>query len=335
MTIDTEQITAPEDAAAELACPLCEYDLRSLIEPRCPECGYRFTWEEIRDPTRRLHPYLFEHHPERSAWSFVRTLLGGLRPRRFWRQLKPQQPANPRRLALYWVLVLAIVLPGLLAMCVTVAVQMDAHHRRSRVLIAKLWLAPGREQELTRWEGELFRAFGTRTIHEYFQSHLPLFPSGWFVWRLVHHAYPRFVLTSLVLVALWPVATVMGMRLMLWVSVRRARVRPIHLARCAVHAADIGAWYFLALGIVAALLAAEGLAGGYSAYLPTPGSNGFRLLIGSNVALLVAFPVACYRLIIASRTYLRLPHAGVVVVLTQLVIVLVMIMAVHFAERLL
>src|SRR5687768_18521450 len=31
-------------------CPLCDYDLRGLAEPRCPECGYRFTWEELRDP---------------------------------------------------------------------------------------------------------------------------------------------------------------------------------------------------------------------------------------------------------------------------------------------
>ena len=335
MTIQSEQPAAPAGAAAEVACPLCEYDLRGLAEPRCPECGYRFTWEEIRDPTRRLHPYLFEHHPERNAWSFIRTLLGGLRPRRFWQRLAPQQPANPRRLALYWVLVLASGLPALLTVCLTVAVQMDAHHRRSRVLIAKSFLAPGKEEELARWEGELFRAFGTRTIHQYFQRHLPLFPSGWFVWRVVDHTYPRFVLTSLVLVALWPGVTVIGMRLMLWVSVRRARVRPIHLARCAVHAADVGAWYFLGVGIVAALLAAEGLAGGYSAYLPRPGSNGFRLLIASNVALLLTFLVACYRLIVASRTYLRLPHAGVVVVLTQLVIVLVLIMAVEFVGRLL
>ena len=50
--------------AETLHCPLCEYNLRGLSEPRCPECGYRFEWAELRDPSRRLHPYLFEHHPE-------------------------------------------------------------------------------------------------------------------------------------------------------------------------------------------------------------------------------------------------------------------------------
>jgi hypothetical protein len=72
-----------------LLCPLCEYDLRGSVEPRCSECGYAFTWEEIRDPARRLHPYAFEHHPERNVWSFRRTLLAGLRPGRFWRTLFP------------------------------------------------------------------------------------------------------------------------------------------------------------------------------------------------------------------------------------------------------
>lgn len=26
----------------DVRCPLCDYDLRGLTEPRCPECGYRF-----------------------------------------------------------------------------------------------------------------------------------------------------------------------------------------------------------------------------------------------------------------------------------------------------
>ena len=47
----------------DIFCPLCEYNLRGLIEPRCLECGYRFEWPDLLDPRRRLHPYLFEHHP--------------------------------------------------------------------------------------------------------------------------------------------------------------------------------------------------------------------------------------------------------------------------------
>ena len=71
---------------------------------RCPECGAPFDWDELRDPTRRKHPYLFEHHPNHNLWSFFRTLIGGLFPRRFWKTLSPVQPSWPRRLTVYWIL---------------------------------------------------------------------------------------------------------------------------------------------------------------------------------------------------------------------------------------
>src|SRR5437867_9803555 len=87
----------------DVRCPLCDYNLRGLSEPRCPECGYQFVWDEVLDPARRKHPYLFEHHPEANVASFFRTLLGGLRPRRFWSSLLPVQPSRPRRLLMYWV----------------------------------------------------------------------------------------------------------------------------------------------------------------------------------------------------------------------------------------
>jgi hypothetical protein len=104
MTETSTVITAPDwNAITErVACPLCDYELRGIAEPRCPECGYKFAWDELLDPARRLHPYLYEHHPERSAWSFWRTVRGGMRPGRFWRSLQPTQPSVPRRLVRYW-----------------------------------------------------------------------------------------------------------------------------------------------------------------------------------------------------------------------------------------
>src|SRR4051812_18016461 len=86
----------------ELRCPLCDYNLRGLTEPRCPECGAKFDWDELRNPARRLHPYLFEHHPEGNVRSLFRTLVGGLRPGRFWKTLLPVQASRPRRLIAYW-----------------------------------------------------------------------------------------------------------------------------------------------------------------------------------------------------------------------------------------
>src|SRR3954463_9889278 len=98
--------TAPAcDAIAhEVLCPLCDYNLRGLADPRCPECGHRFDWEIVTDPKKRIHPYLFEHHPERNIRSFFRTLIGTIQPIRFWRSLSPTQPSSVRRMIIYWVL---------------------------------------------------------------------------------------------------------------------------------------------------------------------------------------------------------------------------------------
>ena len=55
----------------EVLCALCDYNLRGLADARCPECGARFTWRELLDPALRIHPYLFEHHPNRASHSFA------------------------------------------------------------------------------------------------------------------------------------------------------------------------------------------------------------------------------------------------------------------------
>src|SRR5213075_324796 len=110
-----EPADSPPDWSAvteELRCPLCEYNLRGLTQPRCPECGYSFTWDEILDKTRRLHPYLFEHHPERNLGSFWQTVWGGLWPTGFWTTLHPSQPSRRKRLLLYFmIIVLLAALP--------------------------------------------------------------------------------------------------------------------------------------------------------------------------------------------------------------------------------
>ncbi|MDB5354948.1 MAG: hypothetical protein JWN24_1401 [Phycisphaerales bacterium] len=96
--------------AHEVFCPLCDYNLRTLTQPRCPECGYQFHWPDLLDPARRDHEYLFEHHRKRAFRSFWQTAYHGLRPTRFWKTLRPDQRSVPRRLISYGLIVASAVL---------------------------------------------------------------------------------------------------------------------------------------------------------------------------------------------------------------------------------
>jgi hypothetical protein len=92
---------APAIDDPPVPCPLCDYDLRAQIESRCPECGHRFSWDELRARQDR-HPFLFEHHPKRNVRTFLLTLLAGVRPIRFWRGLRPTHAVYRARLIAYW-----------------------------------------------------------------------------------------------------------------------------------------------------------------------------------------------------------------------------------------
>lgn len=97
-------LTAPDWSAGihDLFCPMCKYDLFGLSQPCCPECGYTFDWNELRDAKLTKHPYLFEHHPEANFKSYFQTMLHQLFQFKFWSQLKPTHQVNIRRLIVYW-----------------------------------------------------------------------------------------------------------------------------------------------------------------------------------------------------------------------------------------
>ena len=96
----------------EILCPLCEYNLRGIPEPRCPECGFKFEWDEVLNPARRQHRFVFEHQGSRRGRAFWKTAVAGLWPGTFWRELTPMQPSFPRRLFAYWFIAMAIACLG-------------------------------------------------------------------------------------------------------------------------------------------------------------------------------------------------------------------------------
>src|SRR4051812_30024329 len=114
----------------DVPCPLCTYNLRGLTDPRCPECGYTFSWPALFEARRTVHPYLFEHHPKRNVRAFLRTSLATLLPRRFWRSLSAAHPVGVRRLIFYWFLASLPLVTILIA-----AVSINAWLYRERIAL--------------------------------------------------------------------------------------------------------------------------------------------------------------------------------------------------------
>jgi rubredoxin len=271
--------TIPHD----VLCPLCEYNLRGLSDPRCPECGYQFDWADVTNPRTRLHPYLFEHHPEKNIRSFIRTLWGTLRPIRFWSSLSPTQPSRPGRLAVYWVLSSMLVLSGVLGQWVAA--------------ITTFW-------DYSNW----------RSYSPYVTTRSPSvipFSFG----HLVETARIAFqqdeglsVIFGLTIFWLcWPLLTFFALSIF-QISMARAKVKTIHVLRCLVYSFDVGAWLGILIGVFAIV------------YIWLPGIAfifEWPLAIAGLILLLVII-----RLWTAYRWYLRFRHPFWTIVLSQVVAIL-------------
>lgn len=227
------------DVRADILCPLCDYNLRGLTQARCPECGHVFDWQDLRDD-RRLHPYLFEHHPQRNLKSWWLTTSGGLNPTRFWRTLRPEHPIYPRRLLLYWLI--STLLLGLIGLTATVATgrKLMRHHQAERASPAPLW---GYNPQ-----GQLVQV--PRHLAFPPPSELGFYPILWrydvvpAAWELVAW------------LALWPWLTVAALMLFR-ISMRKAKVRTGHVMRAAIYFGDPGPWLGLALAVLLGFLIAR------------------------------------------------------------------------------
>ena len=305
---DSSAAAAPE----ELHCPLCDYNLRGLSRPRCPECGHRFEWRDFTDPDRRLHPYLFEHHCGRWFRSFVRTLLGSARPRLFWATLRPMQPSRPGRLLLYWLLANLLLPLGVVALFLSTALAHvpDQNRRRAAARADYLWL--------TSPLGQGQNSYGTRllargvTVHQYVDFQAPP-PLSWAYLRQTYRGRFAPTLDDAAVAAatyfVWPWLTFVAL-MIFRASMRRARVNSVHVLRCVLYSCDAGLWVGLLVAAVVPpvvrVLRRE---------LPLEG----RFVMAAAVVF-AAF--TAYRLAAAYRLYLRFDDPAATAVASQAVVLL-------------
>jgi hypothetical protein len=319
--------TAPASVPApspDLPCPLCDYALRGQTEPRCPECGYRFDWPQLLDPELRRHPYLFEHHPRRNVRSFVRTLLGGLRPRRFWRSLRPSQPSDVRRLVMYWLIATLLMLAWPVADVARLFYTDAAEYEAIRARMVSSMQAALRRPNMGLVQQQVARAGGVQAWVD--DRHPPTWSwrylKGWFVgwsdggsgvgaagrWPVI-----RSTLHVPLFYALWPwltLATLMIFR----ASMRRARVKTAHVLRCALYSCDIGV-------MLVPLAAAIGYRGAY-VFVPALGGMGidYRML-----AAVVFAAYTGYRLSAAYALYMRFDRPAATAAASQGIVLLLVL----------
>ena len=314
----------------EILCPLCDYNLRGLPDPRCPECGYRFEWADLIDPARRRHPYLFEHHPTRKAWSFFRTVRGGLWPHRFWTSLHPAQPSYVRRLILYWFLAcLPFLLVGLSWLFLVLS-NLAQRTQQDRAAIIATFNNP--VAALDPAFATLVQRFPNRAaLDQYLDTHLPLPPSLRFLQRALRREWRppwtqslvRLVRVSLILFC-WPWLTFLIL-LLYRMSMRRARIRNVHILRCVVYCSDVILWTAPA-GALAYLVRVALVFGAID-----PARLSFHRLDAPAVdtaGILVAgafFLAFIWRLTIAYRSYLRFDHALATVLASQIIALLIVV----------
>ena len=300
----------------EILCPLCHYNLRGLTEPRCPECGYTSTWPEIFDPTRRLHPYLFEHHPERNVKSFWQTALGGLRPRRFWSRLHPAQPSVLPRLIGYWAATTAICIAALagawLGLAVDVARSTITTPANRAAVAASL-----RNPRTVREKGLALRAVGQYgSIQAYIDTVHPAALTPRVVWAVLQPNLALGILMGQILVILaWPWMTFATL-MIFQSSMQRHHVRPIHVLRCVLYGFDVVLWIGLALAVTS--MAGATLLGA---------GRGAGLLINHAISASVAATMVLftYRLRVAHRHYLRVRHPMAIVLASQIIVALLVL----------
>lgn len=277
----------------DLDCPFCGYDLRGQTDPRCPECGYTFAWDDLRDPQRRIHPTLYEHHPERGSRAFWQTLLQSLRPQQFWRRVRPEQTVHPKRLFRYigriYVLILVLVVLFSLYGGIRLVQQRNAHRALFLSSFTQLAALP----EPSEFVETRLQRYGSPAA--WVDADYPRLSILEATWESVAHILPAYALLSL-----WPLFTFGSLVILRW-SMRRANRTKLHVLRSVAYTSDAAVW------LVLVVVATE------AGFIP------YQL---TTWLLLSVFVFSAYRLAAAYRSYMQMNHSAAVGIVSQAIVVL-------------
>jgi hypothetical protein len=115
----------PERSAGAIHCPRCGYDQHGEIRTwvnhcpmhgTCTECGLDLEWSRVFTLAR--HPWLFEYHwRDRPIRRLRLTITYALMPRRFWREVRLEDPIHLRPV---WLIAAILLMTFLLGYVVTV-----------------------------------------------------------------------------------------------------------------------------------------------------------------------------------------------------------------------
>jgi hypothetical protein len=241
-----------------------------------------------------VHPYLFEHHPERNIRAFFRTMWGTLRPVKFWESMSPAQPSRPKRLIIYWGFSSLLLLLFLVTMWV-------------RAVVA-LW-------DLNGYLVFIPARYGQIPVNVPIQT-LPS-PFSWaHFWEISAFALRRhegfnFAIFLTVSWIIWPWLMFLALSVF-QISMRRAKIRGIHVIRCLVYSYDIGA----PLALVASAVTLLSFWVSTNGRLETLDSPLVPLVVVGLLSLII------FRLWAAYRFYLRFSHAFWTIVAAQLMAIL-------------
>jgi hypothetical protein len=297
---------------AEYRCPLCEYNLRGLIEPRCPECGYTFQWCELETNRVRLHPWLFEHHPKRNIRSWLRTTAMAWLPRRFWKQLQPTHLISIRRLVIFYLVSLIMLVaayigmltPRAIAVAQSNAIDVQWFVQQHATSYEQSYNQPPSEPQLRAFERQFIQSAPVSPLRV-LQNSLLLRPPD----------RPRKLsaLCALGCAAAWPWLTLLSLQAFR-ISMRQARIRKVHMLRLAIYGTNCALWIASGSMLLAGVLSFQ-----QNPNFLNPRSHDMMVA----AVVLGTWLISVYHLGMAARHYLRFSFAFAVAFSSQIIVMLI------------